>query len=379
MIQPYAYLLRMIIIVALAGAGVVMLADQLIAIFQANVVINGVIAGIFVIGILNSFLKIPQLQTDINWVVWFQTRLDNNEQGRSPSLHEAPKTRLLRSLSNVFVQQHLAAGRILISTNTVSSTLDGVASRIEENRDLGRYLVGLLVFLGLLGTFWGLLDTITAVSQVINSLEVVEGDIAEAFASLKSGMREPLSGMGTAFSSSLFGLGGSLLLGFLELQAGQAQRRFLNQLEEWLSLIVRINDSPSSASGGGDIAVISPVLEQACTTLHDALVAFDSSKTQNNRLQEATLQMYETLQQIAQNEQKTAVVLDRLLPVLDNIAHSLRTNENIDLHANLLQALVEVNQNLKLLGNKIDDGNAGVQGTLRNLRDIATATKSPKK
>ena len=152
--------------------------------------------------------------------------------------------------------------------------LDGIASRLDESREISRYTVGLLIFLGLLGTFWGLLETVSSIRDVINNLTVAGGaDFATVFANLKSGLSAPLTGMGTAFSSSLFGLAGSLVLGFLDLQAGQAQNRFYNDLEEWLSSLTRL---PSGALGnvgdGGDQAVpayVQALLEQTAESLEN--------------------------------------------------------------------------------------------------------------
>jgi hypothetical protein len=147
------------------------------------------------------------------------------------------------------------------------SLLDGIASRLDEARETARYLIGLLIFLGLLGTFWGLLDTITAVGATIRGLSGEGGDFAALFGSLKAGLEAPLTGMGTAFSSSLFGLAGSLVLGFLDLQAGQAQNRFYNDLEEWLSGLTRLG---TGGFGDGDQSVpayVSALLEQTAESL----------------------------------------------------------------------------------------------------------------
>jgi len=146
--------------------------------------------------------------------------------------------------------------------------LDGIASRLDESRDISRYTIGLLIFLGLLGTFWGLLDTVSSIRDVIGGLSVAGGDVSQVFSDLKSGLERPLGGMGTAFSSSLLGLSGSLVLGFLDLQAGQAQNRFFNNLEEWLSSFTRL--SSGALSGDGDHSVpayVQALLEQTADSL----------------------------------------------------------------------------------------------------------------
>jgi len=133
-----------------------------------------------------------------------------------------------------------------MSALSLRTVLDGIRTRLDESREISRYMIGLLVFLGLLGTFWGLLGTIDAVGRVIIGLDVGQRDFIEVFAELKAGLLEPLAGMGTAFSSSLFGLGGSLVLGFLDIQAGHAQNRFYDGLEEWLSGLTHLIDEPDS-------------------------------------------------------------------------------------------------------------------------------------
>ncbi len=160
--------------------------------------------------------------------------------------------------------------RVSLSTSSLQTLLDGIATRLSETRETSRYLIGLLVFLGLLGTFYGLLETVRSVGGVIGGLNVGGGDLGRAFADLKSGLEAPLHGMGTAFSSSLFGLAGSLVLGFLDLQAGQAQNRFYNDLEEWLSTYTRL--SGGALGDGGDTAVpvfIQALLEQTADSLEN--------------------------------------------------------------------------------------------------------------
>jgi hypothetical protein len=181
------------------------------------------------------------------------------------SLRPAP--RLLAPMAAMLGERK---GRFSLSAMALRSVLDGISSRLEESRDLSRYLIGLLIFLGLLGTFWGLLQTITAVGDVIGRLSVGSGDPGAVFGELQSGLRAPLSGMGTAFSSSLFGLAGSLVLGFLELQAGQAQNRFFNDLEDWLAGQTRLGSGIGIGSGDSDQGVpayVQALLEQTADGL----------------------------------------------------------------------------------------------------------------
>jgi hypothetical protein len=198
----------------------------------ANPGFNGVILGVLAIGILINFRQVIVLNTEINWIKVFRTG--------QPGISVTAEPRLLRPLA-----AHLSKrrrDRFRLSALALRTILDGIRERLDESREISRYLIGTLIFLGLLGTFWGLMGTIAAVGDVINRLDVGNGDFATVFADLKQGLQAPLGGMGTAFSSSLFGLGGSLVLGFLDLQAGHAQNRFFNGLEEWLSGVTQLVD-----------------------------------------------------------------------------------------------------------------------------------------
>src|SRR6266576_1855889 len=160
--------------------------------------------------------------------------------------------------------------RVSLSASTLQALLDGIASRLNETRETSRYLIGVLIFLGLLGTFYGLLETVRSVGDVINAMNVSSSDLARAFADLKAGLESPLHGMATAFSSSLFGLAGSLVLGFLDLQAGQAQNRFYNDLEEWLSTYTRLSSGPfGDGSDGSTPAYLHALLEQTADSMEN--------------------------------------------------------------------------------------------------------------
>jgi hypothetical protein len=148
------------------------------------------------------------------------------------------------------------------------SMLDTIASRLDESRELSRYMIGLLIFLGLLGTFWGLLLTIAAVADVISGMSVGSGDINALFEQLKTGLNKPLRGMGTAFSASMLGLAGALVLGFLDLTAGQAQNRFFNELEEWLASLTRVSSGVLGGEGEGSVPVyVQALLEQTAENM----------------------------------------------------------------------------------------------------------------
>lgn len=224
--SPRGFLLRMVIFIVLAALIAVVLYEPIWNAFIANPGLNGLIIGVLVVGVILAFRQVTRLLPEVRWVNGFRVA-DPGLALRDPPALLAPMAALLGD----------QLGRTSISTSTLRSILDSVGSRLDEARDMGRYLTGLLVFLGLLGTFWGLLDTVGSVGAVIQSLSV-GNDAAVIFEDLKAGLAAPLGGMGIAFSSSLFGLAGSLVLGFLDLQASQAQNRFYNELEDWLSATV---------------------------------------------------------------------------------------------------------------------------------------------
>ncbi|MYZ48117.1 flagellar motor protein MotA [Rhizobiales bacterium L72] len=223
--SPRVFLVRMIIFLVIAAFVPLVLYRQLATGFMANPGLNGLILGVLFIGIALAFRNVVLLMPEVRWVNSFRRR-DMDPTLQTPRLL-APMATLLRD----------RADSMALSTSTWRSILDSIATRLDENREILRYMTGLLVFLGLLGTFWGLITTIGAVSSTIQALDVTAGSTATIFESLKSGLQAPLAGMGIAFSSSLFGLASSLVLGFLDLQAGQAQNRFYTELEDWLSTI----------------------------------------------------------------------------------------------------------------------------------------------
>jgi len=228
--SPQIYLWRMTIFLIIAAFIALILSTQVMTAFMANPGLNGVIVVVLLIGITLAFRQIFKLFPEIRWVNTFRIAEPGIEAERAPVLL-APMATLLGD----------RIGRMAISTQTMRSILDSIQMRLEEDRDMGRYLTSLLIFLGLLGTFWGLLLTVDAVSETINSLDVSDNSTGVIFEDLKAGLAAPLNGMGTAFSSSLFGLAGSLILGFLDLQAGQAQNMFYNDLEDWLSTVTDLD------------------------------------------------------------------------------------------------------------------------------------------
>ncbi len=207
----------------------ILLGAHLVTAFMTSPGLNTVIISVLVIGILFAFRQVLRLQPEIRWV--------NEFRRNDPGLAVSTSPKLLAPMAVMLGERK---GRVRLHTDSMRSILDSIGSRLDEDREVSRYMIGLLIFLGLLGTFWGLLSTVTAVSSTIHDLNVGATDPGAVFQNLKSGLEGPLQGMGTSFSSSLFGLSSSLILGFLDLQAGQAQNRFYNDLEEWLSTVTSL-------------------------------------------------------------------------------------------------------------------------------------------
>ncbi|MFZ1814030.1 MAG: flagellar motor protein MotA [Rhizobiaceae bacterium] len=230
----------MVIFLIITGFLAAVLYRQISHAFVTNPGLNGLILFVLGVGILLAIMQVVRLMPEVNWVNSFREGNAELEISREPELLAPMKALLGQSGQNM-----------LLTTNSMRSILDSIGTRLDESRELSRYLIGLLVFLGLLGTFWGLLQTIGSIGDTIQSLDPRSGDANDVLDALKSGLKSPLDGMGTAFSSSLFGLSGSLVLGFLDLQAGRAQNRFYTELENWLSSVTDMNFEVSAASGGG--------------------------------------------------------------------------------------------------------------------------------
>lgn len=259
MASPKTYVIRMAIFVGVVIVLCAILFVPLQRAFSANVPLNGLILGVLLLGIIYNFRQVLMLSPEVHWIERFRRS--------SPTLSESRPPRLLAPMATMLGERR---DSLSLSTLAMRSLLDGIASRLDESRDLSRYTIGLLIFLGLLGTFWGLLETVSSVGHVIGDLSVEGGDVAAMFANLKGGLEAPLSGMGTAFSSSLFGLAGSLVLGFLDLQAGQAQNRFYNELEEWLSSLTRLSSGALPGDGDGSVpAYVQALLEQTAESLEN--------------------------------------------------------------------------------------------------------------
>lgn len=257
------FLFRMTLFVGAALALTAFLAPTLADAFRTNPALNGLIGGVLLIGIVHAFRQVLALIPELRWL-----RDSSAPGGGAP---DALPPKLLAPVA-LMLEEQTGRKKAYLSALSMRSLLDAVSFRLDEARDISRYLVGLLIFLGLLGTFWGLLRTVESVGAVIGGLSVQDDDIVRMFATLKGGLEEPLAGMGTAFSSSLFGLGGSLILGFLDLQASQAQNQFYTHLEEWLSDRARLTSAGLGGEAEGGTAVpayVQALLEQSAESVDE--------------------------------------------------------------------------------------------------------------
>ncbi len=319
MSNPNRVLIWMAIFLFGVTTSAAVLYQPLSAAFMANQVFNGMILAVLLAGIVVNFRQVIILHID---VVWINTFLEEGE--RAAALIEP---RLLSPIAKMLSKR----GRrgFAMTAMTMRSLLDGIRMRLDESRDISRYLTGLLIFLGLLGTFWGLLDTVSGVAGVISGLSHQDGaDAAGSFAQLIATLEEPLSGMGTAFSSSLFGLAGALAVGFLDLQAGHAQNRFFNDLEDWLSELAHL---PGGAIASGESerslpGYIEALMEQTAENLdqlqrvmtrteEERSSDFSKQMELNSKIAALTDQMREQqklIERLAKSQSELSPVLSRL-------------------------------------------------------------------
>ena len=266
--SPRIFLFRMLVFVMLGGGGAFLLHKQIEVAFMSNPGLNALIIGVLGLGIVLAVRQVIRLYPEIAWVNNFRLADPGLAVDRPPVLL-APMAAILGS----------RVGRMAMSSQMMRGILDSIATRLDEARDLSRYMTGLLVFLGLLGTFWGLIETVSSVGNVIQNLKP-GGDSSSMFDTLRQGLAAPLSGMGISFSSSLFGLAGSLVLGFLDLQSSQAQNRFYTELEDWLSTTVYDQASEPSSAGAGVAIEVRSAVER----LRDAVDQAGSGKAASNAM-----------------------------------------------------------------------------------------------
>ncbi len=321
MTRPIQTLLWMSIFTVVIAVGAVLLADTLHHAYASNVIFNSIIVGVLIIGIAINFQQVLQLYPEIDWIEAYQ----GNALGLSSS-----RPKLLSSMARMLEGKEDMA----MSTTAMRTILDSIRGRLEDSRDLSRYLIGVLVFLGLLGTFWGLMATVSAVGTLISEMSVEAKDGAAIFENLKTSLSGPLAGMGVAFSSSLFGLSGSLVVGFLDLQAGHSQNRFVNELEEWLSSSTRISSGIIGDEGGalGAPAYVQALLEKTADALEKMQKAGASEDQQREFLGKQISEQNDLLDKLNQTQNEIA----RLLKSTSDQSQNSPANEELRSELRLL-------------------------------------------
>ncbi len=324
MTNPQRFLNRIILFLVLV-LGVTGLVYQIIVqAFLHNPALNGLIIGVLLLGIVYTFRRILLLKPEIRWIEAFRT------QQPGFSLHEPP--RLLAPVTAVLGERE-RRGRASLNAMSMRYLLDSISARLDESREISRYLTGLLIFLGLLGTFWGLLETINSVGLVIANLSLGNNDMVTLFNEMKAGLSAPLSGMGTAFSSSLFGLAGSLVLGFLDLQANQAQNAFYNDLEEWLSTLTQlraVEDTPALAGthqpalqGAPLPTYVQAMLQQTAENLENLESAMQRSEDGRSQLNGLLIGLNDQLGLLNERLERGQMVNERLLETQEAVGQHL--------------------------------------------------------
>jgi hypothetical protein len=359
------FLAAVLVVAALLGPG-------LVNAFGANPMLNGLILGVLLIGVVWNLRQVLMLRPEVSWL----------ENFRAPKLGAPaqPAPQLLGPMASMISARR--SDRLSLSAPAMRSVLDGISSRLDESRELSRYMTGLLIFLGLLGTFWGLLLTISSVSEVIAGMSVGSGDLNQLFNQLKIGLAQPLRGMGTAFSSSMLGLAGALVLGFLDLTAGQAQNRFYNELEEWLAGLTRLSSGvlgPEGEGGGSVPAYVQALLEQTAENLEGLQRILTRGEEGRAHTGQAMLTLTERLTtltdqmrasqslmlRVAEQQAQLGPVLSRLAdaqaaPAIDDTVRSHLRNSEIylarlvdEVAQGRLQATAEIRSEIKLVARTI--------------------------
>jgi hypothetical protein len=318
--RPNTYLIRMAVFLVAVLVVTALLSRALFIAFDNNPVLNSLILLVLLIGIAWNLRQVLRLSHEVAWLETYQTARLRLSSVPSPKLL-APMASMLAARE---AQSRTDQARFTISAPAMRSLLDGIASRLDESRELSRYMTGLLIFLGLLGTFWGLLKTVGAVSDVIGSMSVGSGDLNALFEQLKSGLAQPLAGMGTAFSASMFGLSGALVLGFLDLTAGQAQNRFFNELEEWLAGLTRLA-SGVLAEGDGSVPVyVQALLEQTAENMENLQRILSRGEDSRSQASHAVLTLTEHIGTLSDAMRTSQQLMLRIAEAQSAIAPALQ-------------------------------------------------------
>lgn len=360
---PIRQVTFMLVACGLAAAGGYLAFPRVAPVFLSNPYLNGVIVAVFFVGVLATFLQVWQLFVSVAWIKGFAANRPGYEPKKAP--------RLLASLAALMRSR---GARKQISASSSRTILDSVAARVDEARDITRYIVNLLIFLGLLGTFYGLATTVPAVVDTIRSLAPSEGESSvDIFTRLMGGLETQLGGMGTAFASSLLGLAGSLIVGLLELFASHGQNRFYRQLEDWMSTITRLGYAAGDAEGGGDQAVLVQVLDQMVEQMEALQRLFiqsdEAHSLSENRLSTLTTaleRMADKMDTAMANEGQQAAAFERMTESQERLITALQsgaTGEHVDAESRMRLRSIDV-QLLRIL----EEMSAGRQESLSEVR-----------
>jgi len=368
MTKPTSYLIRMILFCVVVYSLAALLSPELSRFFLANPVVNSVIVAVEIFGVFWNLRQVQRLYPEAAWVEEFRRNRQRLEQTAPPVLL-APMARMLHGRAD-------GERRITLSGQAMRTILDGISSRLDESRELSRYTTGVMIFLGLLGTFWGLLRTVNSVAQVINGMNLAGGDVNAMFSQLKNGLTGPLAGMGTAFSSSMFGLSGALILGFLDLTAGQAMNRFFNELEEWLAGLTRLSTGALAGDGEGSIPVyVQALLEQTAENmdqLQRVLARGEEGRAQSNAavvaMTERLAHLSDTLRVNQQLMEKIGAAQMGIAPVLSRLAEPKPADEVARAHLRNIELL------LSRLLTESEQGRSQSLGELRSDLKVLTRT-----
>ena len=362
--QPIRQIVSMLITIALASAGGWFIHDTVLGILGTNPALNGFILGVFFFGILTCFWQVFILVQSVSWIERFLNHAPGHEADKPPRLL-APLAALLRS----------HGARSQISSTSSQSIQDSVATRIDEARDITRYLTNLLIFLGLLGTFYGLATTIPAIVETIKSLAPKEGETGlVVFERLMTGLQAQLGGMSTAFSSSLMGLAGSLMVGLLELFASHGQNRFYRELEDWLSSITRLSLS-SGEGDGGDQAVLAQILDNMTGQIEVLQTLYANAEANREQDGDRMGALATSIQALAgRQESGQTAVLTRIAEGQEKLVKALTGSEasaagtHTDAESRMRLRSIDV-QLLRIL----EEISAGRQESIADLRSDLTA------
>ena len=376
--RPLRQILLMLIVLALVALGVTLIFDQIFAVVMSNLFLNGTIALVFLVGVLACFWQVLQLFSSVVWIEGVANATPGHDTTRAP--------RLLAAMSNLMRGR---GQRMQLTTISSRSILDSVGARMEESRDITRYLANLLIFLGLLGTFFGLATTVPAVVDTIRSLQPSADETGMAvFGRLMDGLENQLGGMGTAFSSSLLGLAGSLVVGLLELFAGHGQNRFYREMEDWLSTITRVGMASGDGEGGGvDRGAMASVLDHMVEQMDSLESLFAKSESRRAETEARMLDLGSKVEALTDKLGPGPVeAAERMAAAQDNLAEVIRQGQEdgaLDSESRMRLRSIDV-QLLKIfeeLGASRQTQLDGLQSELRQLnmtmRYLSDAVMAP--